>query len=368
MMFADLLPKTTAPEEEEGELVFCSSEEGVREVTKIRPAGKLLFVTDGSAFKAFRNCLPSRALCLVLDSDDCLPLFLTSDDIAMVVAAGQKNTLVSARFFAQIRKIPCALFPVSATLDGVYEPRGSVLLGGAEDSVPLKAAKVCCDRALLAPSLGQAYMRLLLARLALIEAQTLQGLGMEEGGEDARERAYRTLLPLKSKTLSFEEVALKNAEIRRCEQGGMRIGEGKILAEEIGRNGEEKAFFLLAALYTAFFLRGKPRLRVPDYAARAKAASAAYCQQRVPTLQEFAHRTAAFERIRGKVGRELEDFLEGEMHYKKNFYELTGRAIVGVNGASPLKNLPEKAGGLSSVIRDFGLMEWNEEDIFQKSV
>ena len=364
MMFADLLPKTTAPEEEEGELVFCSSEEGVREVTKIRPAGKLLFVTDGSAFRAFRSCLPSRALCLVLDSDDCLPLFLSSDDISMIVAAGQKSTLVSARFFAEIRKIPCALFPVSATLDGVYEPYGSVLLGGVMNRVPLKEAKVCCDRALLAPSLGQAYMRLLLARLALIEAQTLQALGMEDGGEAACERAYRALLPLKSKTFSFQEVVLKNAEIRKCEQGGMRVGEGTILAKEIGRNGEEKAFVLLAALYAAFFLKGKPRLRVPDYAARAKAASAAYCAQRVPTLQEFARRTAAFERIRGKIGRELEAFLEGEMHYKKNFYALTGRAIAAVNGASPLKILPEKADGLSSVMRDFGLMEWNEEDIF----
>ena len=364
MTFAELLPKTNALGQETGELIFCSSDEGVREATKIRPAGKMLFITDGSALKAFRACLPPRTLRLVLDSDDCLPLFLSSDDASIVAAAGQKNTLVAARFFAQIRKIPCVLFPTSAALDGVFCASDSVRLGETIAHVPLKEAQVCCDRELLAPSLGQAYMRLLLARLALIEAKALRGLGVVCGREEAEERAYKALLPIKCKTLDFEDVALKNAQIRKCEREGMAAGEGIRLAQEFGRGGEEQAFFLLSALYAAFFWKGKPRLQVPDYAARAKAAGVAYAAQRVPTLPEFARRSALLERIRAEILQELNALSEGETHFKTNFYALTAQAPVEVRSIAPLINLPEKTAGLCAVMRDFGLMEWKEEDIF----
>ena len=368
MMFAELSPKTNAPEGEEGELVFYSSEQGVRELVKMRPAGKLLMVTDGSALRAFRACLPPRALCLVLDSDDALPLFSSSDDVATVIAAGRESTLMTARFFAQIRKIPCAVFPVSAALDGAYERCGRVRLGSVAECLPLKEATVCCDKELLAPTLGQAYMRLLLARLALIEAKTLRGLGIEAGEESAFEKAFQTLLPLKSTTLAFEDVVTKNAQLRRCEREGMIKGEGVRLAKEIGRYGEEQAFYLLSALYAAFFWKGKPRLSVPDYAARAKAAGAAYALQRVPTLNEFVHRTLALEHIRSEIGWELARFLEGETHFRKNFFALAGRAIAPLSGVAELKRLPEQTAGLSAIMRDFGLMDWNEQDIFAKSV
>ena len=366
MMFAELLPKTITPEEEKG-VLFCSSEEGVRDVIQIRPAGKLLFVTDAHALKAFRACLPSRALCLVLDSNDCLPLFAASDDVSMVVAAGQRSTLIAARFFAEIRKIPCAVFPVSAALDGAYEPCGKVLLSGTASLVPLKETKVYCDQALVTPSLGQAYMRLLLSRLALIEAKAMHGLGLEAGCEEAEERAYQVLLPLKAQSLTLEEVVIKNAAIRQCERDGMASGEGVCLAEQIGLQGEEQAFFLLSALYATFFSKGKARLKVPDYAARARAAGAAYAKQRVPTIQEFFHRATAFERIRAELSLELNALMEGETHFRRNFYTLAGRAPAEAREIWSLKNLPERTAGLCSVIRDFGLMEWNEE-FFAKSV
>ena len=366
MSFAELLPKTTTPEEEEG-VLFCSSEEGVRDAVKMRPAGKLLFVTDGSALRAFRTYLPPRALCLVLDIEDCLPLFLTSDDVAMVVAAGSKSTLVAARFFAEIRKIPCAVFPVSAALDGAYEAYDNVLLGSHESRVALKKAAVYCDQELVAPDLGQAYMRLLLSRLALIEAKAMRGLGLDAGCDTAQERAYRALLPLKGKTLTWKEVAATNARIRQCEREGMAAGEGTLLAREIGAHGAEQAYFLLLALYAAFFSKGRARLSVPDYAARARAAGAAYAEQRVPTLQEFFARVSALERIRSELSLELNSLIEGETHFRRNFYALEGRAPGEARAIRFLKELPERAAGLSAVIRDFGLMEWDEE-FFIKSV
>lgn len=366
MEFAELLPKTTTPEEEDG-VIFCSSEEGVRDAVKIRPAGKLLFVTDGYALRAFRTFLPSRALCLVLDTDDCLPLFASSDDVSMVVAAGEKSTLAAARFFAEIRKIPCAVFPVSAALDGAYEDRGRVTLGANKSLVPFKEATVYCDKELVAPTAGQAYMRLLLSRLALIEAKAMRGLGLEAGCDEARERAYQALLPLKVKTLTLEDVVKKNAFIRVCEREGMAAGEGALLAREIGPHGAEEAYFLLVALYAAFFARGKARLQVPDYAARARAAGAAYAEQRVPTLQEFFRRVTAFERIRTEMSLELNALTEGETHFRRNFYALEGRAPAEARAIRFLKELPERTVGLSAVIRDFGLMEW-EEEFFIKSV
>ena len=366
MEFAELLPKTTTPEEERG-VLFCSGEEGVRQAIKIRPAGKLLFVTDGSALRAFRTCLPPRALCLVLDSCDCLPLFLASDDVSMVVAAGGESTLMAARFFAQIRKIPCAVFPVSAALDGVYEACGRVTLGGTSDCVPLKEAQVYCDRELVAPSLGQAYMRLLLSRLALIEARAMRGFGMQTGSEEAEERAYQTLLPLKAKSFTLEDVVLKNASLRQCEREGMAAGEGTVLARRIGPQGDEQAYFMLSALYATFFAKGKARLKVPDYAARAREAETAYCEQRVPTLQEFIRRAVALERVRPELNRELGALSEGETHFRRNFYMFSGRAVTEARAIQFLKKLPECTAGLSTVIRDFGLMEW-DDDFFKKSV
>lgn len=372
MEFAEPLPKTNAPGEEEGELIFCSTEEGVKEIVKNRPAGKPLFVVDGSALKAFCRCLPLRALCLVLDSEDCLPLFLSSDDAPFVAAAGERNTLVAARFFAEIRKIPCALFPVSAALDGVFDKFGEVRLENKIERVPLKEAEVYCDKELMSPTAGQAYMRLLLSRLALIEAKAMRKFGIQFGDEKAEERAFEALLSLKAETLDLEKVILKNAALRRCERDGMNAGEGIRLAEVIGPRGEEQAFFMLAALYSAFFERGKPRLRVPDYEARARSANVRYAEQYVPTLQEFAHRAASFERIRADAYRELNALLSGHIHYGNNFLALTGRTFSTERRLSHLKTLPERTAGLSSVIRDFGLMEWDEssvsKDILQKSV
>lgn len=372
MEFAEPLPKTNAPREEEGELKFCSFEEGVKEIVKNRPAGKPLFVTDGSALKTICRALPSRALCLVLDSEDCLPLFLSSDDAPYVVAAGDKNTLVAARFFAEIRKIPCMLFPVSAALDGVFENFGEVCLENKYERVPLKEAKVYCDEELMLRTAGQAYMRLLLSRLALIEAKAMRKFGLEFGREEAEERAFRTMLSLKAETLGFKEVVLKNAVLRRCERDGMNAGEGAVLAGAIGPGGEEQAFFMLAALYGAFFEKGKPRLRIPDYETRARNAKASYAAQIIPTLQEFAHRAAVFEKIRADAIRELNSVLSGQIHYRNNYLSLAGSTFSTVRSLSLLKVLPERTAGLSSLIRDFGLMEWDEnavsEDILQKCV
>ena len=360
MMFAELLPKTNAPAGEEGGLFFCSTEKGVRKIAENRPAGKLLFVTDGSALGAFRTFLPSRALCLVLDSDDCLPLFATSDDVSSVVAAGGRGTLTAARFFAEVRKIPCAVFPACAALDGAYEKSGEVQTERFRKKVPLAEAAVYCDEALAESTAGQAYMRLLLTRLALVEARAMRRFGLSAGREETEERVYGALLPLVTKSLSFREVVEINAVVRKCESEGMSEGEGVALARLIGMKGEEQAFGLLSALYLAFFSKGKPRLTVPDYATRAKRAETPYSALSIHTPEEFAFRAASFEKMRTSFYREIKAILSGELHYRNNFYALTGRAPTTAKSLNELQLLPEKKTGLCSVIRDFGLMEWAE--------
>lgn len=368
MKLAEPLPKTNAPKEEEGELTFCSTDEGVKKILKTRPAGKMLFVTDSGALGAFRGCLPPHAICLVLDSEECLPLFLASDDLSYVAAAGKRSTIVAARFFARVRKIPCTVFPSSMAFDGAYEKFGEVRFGSKTERVLLQEARVCCDGALSKPSAGQAYMRLLLSRLALVEAKAMRRFGVEYGAEEAEERAYFSLLSLKGDSLDFASVARKNAELRRCERDGMNRGEGVTLAQSIGREGEEQAFFLLAALYSAFFERGKPRLSVPDYAARAKRAGAPYFKQNVPTVDELLFRGTRLNGMRKELYGELNAFLSGGLHYRNNFFSLTGRAPSDGKALSYLKSLPERTAGLSAMIRDFGLMDWEEADILEKSV
>lgn len=372
MKFAELLPKTNVPTEEEGGLIFCSTEEGVKRVAENRPAGKLLFVTDGSALGAFRTCLPPRALCLVLDSGDCLPLFASSDDVSSVMAAGGKSTLVAARFFAGVRNIPCAVFPASADLDGAYEKFGEVQSMNAPARAPLADATVYCDESLTQDTAGGAYARLLLARLALIEARVLRGFGYAVGNTRAEEQAYGALLALRAHSLTFRDVVLKNALLRQCERDGMAEGEGVMLARLIGRRGEEQAFELLSALYLAFFAKGKPRLTVPDYGARARRAETEYASLRIPTPQEFAKRATRFEEMRAALYEELRAFLRGELHFRNNFYALAGRALSPARSLDELQILPERTAGLAAVIRDFGLMDWEEEaqnaGILRKSV
>ncbi len=359
MKFAELLPKMKTPGEDSGGLVFCSTEEGVKTCLARHPAGKVLFVSDASALAAFRTALPRRAINVVLDTADSLPLFTASDDVAFIAAAGSATTLRSARFFADVRKIPCAVFPSSAALDGAFEREGEVFIQNRRYRVPLAAGSLFCDLKLCRDSLGTAYMRLLLSRLALIENDALRRFGITHEAPSAEESARLALFSLTKETLSAEEIVFKNAVLRESERAGMRKGEGGELAKLIGGEGEERAYLLLSALYSAFFTYGKPRCTVPDYALRARRAKTTYAEQNIPTPKEYAERAVALEIMRSGMAAELNVLMKAETGFAKNYYRLTGRILPRSIDPEPLNILPEKVQGLTAVIRDFSLMEWS---------
>lgn len=336
-----------------GGLSFCPINNSVKEFAS-RTAGKLLVVSDGTSYYAlaWAASLP-RTISVVLDGEDALPLFTMPDGVGGVFAAGNANTLRTARLFAQVRRIPCTVAPTQSSMDGVFEERGMVCAGERLE-FPLATAEVVCDLALLKPTLAEGYARLLLGRLALFEARAL---ALFVGGNAPDGERFR-LLQCSDHELSAEEIVRTNAFLRRHE--GAYTGEGIVLAEHCGgEHAAFRAFWALSALYAAFFKRGRPRKYVvPDYAKRAERAGVPLLAAEPPTAEEFARRAFIFERRRGDLLRELELILRGRSANLRRYNSYAQTPCTANGRRDMLYTLPELApNGLSAIIRDFGLME-----------
>lgn len=350
----DSVRKTNAEEGEnsgrKGGLIFCPTDGAVRE-RLLQSDGKTLLLSDGESFSVFSQAAGSgKTLSIVLDEEDALPLFSMPDGVRRVFAAGRAETLKAARCFAAIRDLPCTLFPASLAMDGVFGDSGEVTIAGERTIVPLAAGEVVCDLSFAAPSAPRAYARLFLSRLALFEDRALRYFKAGRGDEEAEEKAYSLLSSLTG--LSAREIALRNAQMRKLEAEGAYVGEGVALARSLGERGvpEREAYRLLTALYRTFFAMGKPkRYGVPDYRARALAAGRAYSEQKIPSVREYSRRALALEGMRASFSAELSR-LPAAPFDDASYAE-------GERGVRELKKLPETAGGLSAVIRDFGLMD-----------
>ncbi len=338
----DSLPKTNV-EEHEG-IVFCGSSEGVGQAIA-SSAGKVLLLSDDLSLSEF--ALSPRVLSIVYDGD-ALPLFAMPDGVSRVVAAGKRDVLLAARYFAEIRQTACTLLPSEASLDGVFEERGEIVLGGERVCVPLSAAQTLCDPVRLSASLGEGFSRLLLTRLAFYEAAALSEFGICR-------RAVSCELPADA-----EGIVLENARVRRAERETYR-GEGVLLAAALG--GEHPAwdaYLLLSALYTSFFEKGRPRrYYTPDYRARARRAGVGTGELVLPTRQEYAERALVLERIRARFSKEFRTLLDGKEEFRARIATVCGAAVPPFCGGSEtLRLLPELSrDGLSAIVRDFGLLE-----------
>lgn len=315
-------------------------------------AGRALLLTDGERCGAFAefSAFP-RAVSLVYDGD-CLPLFSMPDGISAVFATGGAGLLRAARYFAEVRGIGCVLFPVHAALEGAFEGRGEVLLAGERVQAPLKAGEVVLDCSLFGGTLADGYARTLLAQLAEIEHAALAEFGLAAAGR-------RECPPAGT---SPEEILGANALRRMGERDGAPVGEGVLLADLLSVRGERfpafRAFSQLTALYAAFFEKGKPRRYfTPDY--RARAETAGECFRGIPAAEEYAVRAMTLERIRAPFARECLALLAQRERFRAAMGALSGGEVPrrGV-GFEALKTLPEHSGGLTAVIRDFGLMDW----------
>ncbi len=349
---------------EGGGLFFCSAEEGVNRAFARYPSGKILLFSGGRehALLAPFACNP-RALSVVSEGEDCLPLFSMPDGISCVVAAGERGVLRAARFFAGVRGIACVLVPVDYTLRGAYEVRGAVRVGETEMEYPLAQAEVYCDASLFPRSLFRAHARLALSRLALFEMRALNVFRRTGLGE-AYERAYGACSRLSAR-LTAEQIVRANAVVRRCENFGVLSGECAVLSDFYEEAGEPfpewRAYSELSALYSAFYLRGKPRkFYLPDYKGRCTAVQ--YAAAEIPTAEEYARRALALERTRGEMTRELRSIARecSELPRLLRISDSSERLSGG--NLHALKYLPERCPlGLSAIIRDFGLMDWSED-------
>lgn len=329
-------------------LFFMRAEEGARQFLHTYGAGKALVVSDVNAYKTLaRIALSPKALSLVYDGD-ALALFSMPDGVGSVLCAGGEETLQAARYFAWVRGVPCALFPSSGTLFGALEDRGEITLCGVRECVSLAEPQVYFDLK-GGFSLSEAYAQVYLSALARFEQNALADFGVG--------KAYRGGdIPLSCACPDQVDLITLNASLRCEEAKGAPVGEGRALARAYESDGNKRpvyrAFTELMALYYAFFKCGKPRRYfVCDYAARARAAGRDYAEIKVPSPGEYALRAMTLERVRSQKLQELKHILE--CWQKSPFCLKQAASLLDLNR---LKYLPEYGGGLSAIIRDFGLL------------
>ncbi len=322
-------------------------------------AGKVLLAADSRSLSCFAPLGRGMRTLSVVAEGDALPLFSMPDGVGAIFASGSAETLRIARFFAGVRKIPCCLFPVSSTLGGVWERTGEIVLGGSKVGLPLADAEVFYDGDLLKRDLADGYASLLLSRLALFEERALRVLcGREKSS--LHETAYAVLDNVPD---TAEGIVGLNARMRRFERMGLPVGDGAALADMYRAEGDEipcwKAYRSLCALYFAFFKCGKPRRYfVPDYAARAGRAQIPTGTIVPPERCKYAERAFALERARSPLLGEIKRICESRAQELRTVRLLAGKTPP-AGETNLLSRLPEvHEGGLASVIRDFGLMEF----------
>lgn len=348
------LPKKKPEEGQAGELRFAAASEAIG-AYHARTAGKILFVSDGEDVSALAPFARSpRALSAVLCDGDALPLFAMPDDVGGVIAAGGKDVMRAARLFALAHNLMPLLLPSDGALDGACGAHGPVRIGGEEQELPLASGEIVCDLGRMKRSLARAYARLLLTRLSAFEAKALSRFKIAEYPHLCEE-ALCAIEGVKD----GESVVCANAKIRALEALGLPPGEGAALSEMYPLNGEIAAYRALCALYTAFFGYGCVRKYFcPDYHARAEKAGAAYSGLHIPTKEEYEDRALSFGRMRNVCREELAFIARQNPAHWRNIRALGGSVPERIP-SEQLKNLPERRpGGLTAVMRDFGLMEF----------
>ncbi len=347
---SETVRKMSAPGgEHESGPIFCKTEEAVRRALALSP-GKVLLLSDGAlALSPFAS---PRTLSMVFDGD-VISLFSMPDGVSRVLAAGDGETLLAARYFAEVRGIGCTLFPSDASLEGVREQKGEVLLSGKLVTVPLKEGETVCDVERMRPTFANAYARFLLERIAKIETDALNAL----------KGTHLEIGELPEEIHSAEELIAFAFSRRGAEAEGEYGGEGVALSRLLADEPIPcwSACLMLSALYAAFFSKGKPRRYfTPDYRARAARAGTVYPCPSVPSPEEYASRALTLECIRAPfASRALAFCDERELQYSA-MLRWSDRVPQRCGRTDILKLLPEHAPfGLSAVIRDFGLMDWD---------
>lgn len=330
---------------------FVSAREGIAAFREGH-AGKILLLAEGAEPLLRDVSVAPRTLTVIFDGD-ALPLF-SIDGAGAIAAVGGERLMRTARYAAEVLRLPALLVPTSAALDGVFERVGKVRVDGVWCTVPLKDGEIVLDETLLSPSLGHAYARLLLSRLALFELGALSRLRREENGR--AEEIYRVLLGAEG---DGRGIVRANAALRLLEDEGGFAGEGSVLFRRLGSEQPEiEAYEILLAAYTAFFACGRPNCRAVDYRACARGAGVPFSALSIPSPEQLFALERAFLRAREDCGRELAALNGNKRAHMSAFRALGGKSPER-HDLTEWKKLPERhAAGLTAVMRDFGLLEF----------
>ncbi len=339
-----------------GEPFFLSVREGTELALDRFSMGKILLLCDETGYLLAQTFVQNRrVIAMVWSGQEVLGLFALPESVVCVFGVGGREVMRVARYFAEVRKVACLLFPREASLYGVYELQGQIRVNGAACTYPLASAEVYFDRAYL-NGYATAYARNLLARLALFEGRALRLLRGAE--EDYGELAAATYLSW----TEDEESILRASMARAWAERRRERGEGVVLSRLItSPESEWHAYRLLLALYAAFVKKGfARRYSLPHYRARAIRAglgTEGYVSASIPSVEEYSSRALALERTRKVLVAELAPLLQAMKGNVKSFSLLGGRE--GTLELSSVQCLPEFAPmGLSAIVRDFGLLEW----------
>ena len=191
------------------------------------------------------------------------------DDLALVLSYGEDYAVQSARYFASVRALPCAVFVRNAQAKTLCMDEVEVCIGGEKSQSLAKCPEfLFIDDALWdKDSFLPAYVKVLSARAALFEAKfnelILQTLYDRESSQTV-ESAISACVQTPFSFLEKRQIFCASLLICLCEQSGFSLGEVGILTssyESLGA-GSLAGFYSmekLAKTYQVFFKYGNYR-------------------------------------------------------------------------------------------------------------
>lgn len=364
----------------EGELLFLLWEEGATFLSRRFPAADVLVLLDASSvaqYAFFKERFPAATV-FVTGNEGAEKLFALSDDISLVLSCGE-DALVYARYFATLRALPCAHFLTRARARTLCLPRVRLLVGGEKTEYPVKFPEyVFIDGERMSEeSAVDAYIGAMSAPVALLEEKFDGILFARRYKKEERE----TLLQAYSSVSGEPFASLSRNALFAAAYLCDKVGHKSAFQSEVGFlsdvyrtlglgvAGGLYAVQKLSRLYRVFFSCGTyRRYYTPPYLLRTQRAAGLYKRSEeeissrlsCPSVERLSVYADVFETVRAQFSFEAEELLRRaqwlEENVPKGYKKETDNRLL--NAA--LQYLPEgrKAYGITSLMRDFGLMDF----------
>ena len=364
----------------EGELLFLPWEEGATFLSRRFPVADVLVLLDASSvaqYAFFKERFPAATV-FVTGNEGAEKLFALSDDISLVLSCGE-DALVYARYFATLRALPCAHFLTRARARTLCLPRVRLLVGGEKTEYPVKFPEyVFIDGERMSEeSAVDAYIGAMSAPVALLEEKFDGILFARRYKKEERETLLRAYSSVSGEPFASLSRNALFAAAYLCDKVGHKSAfqsEVGFLSDVyrtlgLGVAGGLYAVQKLSRLYCVFFSCGTyRRYYTPPYLLRTQRAAGLYKRSEeeissrlsCPSVERLSVYADVFETVRAQFSFEAEELLRRaqwlEENVPKGYKKETDNRLL--NAA--LQYLPEgrKAYGITSLMRDFGLMDF----------